>query len=55
MRIRRKDFAVWHRWFAWHPISKGCIWVWWEFVQRRYVYIGMGEYEKEYRIEQWPK
>lgn len=53
MRIRFQDLTKWHRWFAWHPVSVGNDFVWWEYVIRKGTY-GYDGISFEYRTA-WPK
>jgi len=51
--VRKERLAVWHRWFAWHPIVCEGKWVWMETVCRRGELKGWYDaswYEWEYRL-----
>jgi len=42
VRWPRHDREEWHRWFAWHPVTVGKEWVWWEHVERRATGVFLG-------------
>lgn len=38
MKLQTQDRKEWHRWFAWHPVWVNNNFVWFETVQRRWIY-----------------
>ena len=35
MKIKLQNTSVWHRWFAWHPVTVENTFVWLSYVERK--------------------